>query len=491
MRTLTFRLALTLSAPQCSLSDFEFGEGLDASMARTLVDFKLGRLQQSQKRFDALLEDHGFARTSDLVEQGHRLKHSTAPLLIFELLFKMSNNENPPAQNIWRYLETISWFDPDDTICHGAIYNTLVVFFLRHSDLAAAEEIAALALQAYQQCESPYLEGFIHLHLAFIQIYSGRLEGAGAFLQKAKACFDNSQDASCENAMVEATKLFLVMEQTGQPPASDTLKALKADLIGGGFWPETILVFANLQFRAEHISSSEDAPRLHSALEVVLRARGMTQVLPAMQLIREEHLLSGAAAMSKSRTKSLGLSERQLLLLSPGPKSFELNWGPDYRSLSLQLPRMRAIQELAKGKSGLKHNRFDLAAEGFFSGLSLIEAHGWHYLLDSVRADLERFLSECRKRKRFVERAASYQNTLLALNSPCQQSIDRPSELTATEFGVLMRLATSSSNKALAREIGVTERTIKFHLSNIYRKIGASTRREAIDIAVTKGWINP
>ena len=491
MKTLTFRLALTLSAPQCSSSDVEFGDGLDAGMAKALVDFKLGRFQQSQRRYYTLLEDYGFDKLSELVDQEHRINQSTAPLLIFELLFKLSNNENLPAQDIWKYLGTISWFDPDDIICQGAIYNVLVVFLFRHTDLSAAEEIAALALQAYQQCESPYLEGFIHLHLAFIRIYSGQLTEADACLNGARECFEICPDALCESAMVEITRLFLLMEQTGEHPSRETLGALKSDLIGGGFWPETILVFANLQFRVERTSSLEEAARLHSALEAILRARGMTQVLPAMQLIREEHILSGHAAISKGRANALALSERQLLLLSPRLISLDLNWGSDWDSVSLQLPRVRVLQEFAHGKSSLKGRRFDLAAEHYFLALSLVAEHGWRYLIESVREDVERFLLECRTRKRFVEKAVSYQNTLLASNSPGRLSFDRPSELTATEFGVLMRLATSTSNKALGREIGVTERTIKFHLSNIYRKIGASCRSEAIEIALAKGWINP
>ncbi|MEC8196587.1 MAG: hypothetical protein VX228_09770, partial [Pseudomonadota bacterium] len=235
MKTLTFRLALTLSAPQCSSSDFEFGDGLDAGMAKALVDFKLGRFQQSQRRYQMLLEDIGFGSRSDLVDQEHRLNQATAPLLIFELLFKLSNNENPPAQDIWKYLDTISWFDPDDIICQGAIYNIVVVFLFRHKDLSAAEEIAALALQAYQQCESPYLEGFIHLHLAFIRIYSGQLTEAELCLSHARECFDRCPDALCENAMVEITRQFLVMEQTGQQPNREMVGALKSDLVSGGF----------------------------------------------------------------------------------------------------------------------------------------------------------------------------------------------------------------------------------------------------------------
>jgi DNA-binding NarL/FixJ family response regulator len=35
------------------------------------------------------------------------------------------------------------------------------------------------------------------------------------------------------------------------------------------------------------------------------------------------------------------------------------------------------------------------------------------------------------------------------------------------------------TNKAIAKELWITEQTVKFHLSNIYRKLGISNRTQA------------
>lgn len=51
--------------------------------------------------------------------------------------------------------------------------------------------------------------------------------------------------------------------------------------------------------------------------------------------------------------------------------------------------------------------------------------------------------------------------------------------LTPRELEILRLLAEGRSNAQLAKVLWVTEQTIKFHLSNIYRKLGVSNRTEA------------
>jgi DNA-binding NarL/FixJ family response regulator len=51
--------------------------------------------------------------------------------------------------------------------------------------------------------------------------------------------------------------------------------------------------------------------------------------------------------------------------------------------------------------------------------------------------------------------------------------------LTRREREILALVAEGHSNRQLAKMLWVTEQTVKFHLSNIYRKVGASNRTEA------------
>ena len=53
------------------------------------------------------------------------------------------------------------------------------------------------------------------------------------------------------------------------------------------------------------------------------------------------------------------------------------------------------------------------------------------------------------------------------------------SDLTPREMEVLQLVMTGKTNKSIAKEIYVSEKTVEFHLENIYRKLGVQTRLTA------------
>ncbi|WP_284189881.1 helix-turn-helix domain-containing protein, partial [Zoogloea oryzae] len=70
-------------------------------------------------------------------------------------------------------------------------------------------------------------------------------------------------------------------------------------------------------------------------------------------------------------------------------------------------------------------------------------------------------------------------------------AVDAPERLSAREHDILQRVAQGLSNKAIAREAQVTPETVKWHLSNIYAKLGARSRTEAIHRARQAGLLRP
>jgi DNA-binding NarL/FixJ family response regulator len=62
-------------------------------------------------------------------------------------------------------------------------------------------------------------------------------------------------------------------------------------------------------------------------------------------------------------------------------------------------------------------------------------------------------------------------------------------ELTAREREILGLAANGLTNARIGRELWVTEQTVKFHLSNIYRKLGVSNRTEASRFAHANGLV--
>jgi two-component system nitrate/nitrite response regulator NarL len=50
------------------------------------------------------------------------------------------------------------------------------------------------------------------------------------------------------------------------------------------------------------------------------------------------------------------------------------------------------------------------------------------------------------------------------------------SDLTQRELQILQLVIEGKTNKAIAHEVQISEKTVEFHLDNIYSKIGARTR---------------
>jgi DNA-binding NarL/FixJ family response regulator len=62
--------------------------------------------------------------------------------------------------------------------------------------------------------------------------------------------------------------------------------------------------------------------------------------------------------------------------------------------------------------------------------------------------------------------------------------------LTDRELVIVRAVARGLSNDAIAKELWVAEQTVKFHLTNIYRKLGVSNRTEAARYAFERGLLD-
>jgi two-component system, NarL family, response regulator YdfI len=65
--------------------------------------------------------------------------------------------------------------------------------------------------------------------------------------------------------------------------------------------------------------------------------------------------------------------------------------------------------------------------------------------------------------------------------------LERASPLTPREMEILSLLAAGDSNKTIAARLSLSVHTVKFHISSILSKLGASSRTEAVTLGVKLG----
>ena len=70
-----------------------------------------------------------------------------------------------------------------------------------------------------------------------------------------------------------------------------------------------------------------------------------------------------------------------------------------------------------------------------------------------------------------------------------QEDAVKAAGLTERETTILRALARGLSNEAIGKELWVAEQTVKFHLTNIYRKLEVSNRTEAARYAFEQGLV--
>ena len=74
-----------------------------------------------------------------------------------------------------------------------------------------------------------------------------------------------------------------------------------------------------------------------------------------------------------------------------------------------------------------------------------------------------------------------------------QATLEPPSSTTHSlsprELQVLTLAADGLTNKEIAYRLGLSERTIQFHMNSVFNKSGTNSRTEAVALAIRNGWI--
>lgn len=95
-------------------------------------------------------------------------------------------------------------------------------------------------------------------------------------------------------------------------------------------------------------------------------------------------------------------------------------------------------------------------------------------------------LEEIGRAIRTVARGESYLDSRVASRVAALAHAPR---LSPRERDVLRLLVDGNSNKEIAASLKVTERTVKFHVTSIFNKLGAENRAQAVTIAHQRGLI--
>ena len=163
---------------------------------------------------------------------------------------------------------------------------------------------------------------------------------------------------------------------------------------------------------------------------------------------------------------------------------------PDVLLLDINMPNMNGLEVLQK----MKDKRMKVKV------LVLTVHNEVEYLLKAVNIGVNGYLlkdsesAELKKAILAVVNGDDYiQPSLIPLLNAKMIDIDNDSvkieKLTRRELEVLKLLAIGKYNKEVAEELEISERTVKNHVSNIFKKIGVTDRTQAAVFAIRNNLI--
>ena len=158
---------------------------------------------------------------------------------------------------------------------------------------------------------------------------------------------------------------------------------------------------------------------------------------------------------------------------------------PDVLLLDINMPDMNGIdvlKQLKETESDVKvliltvHNELDYLLKAIDIGVD------GYILKDSESSELKKAIDIICKGENYIQ-----PSLIPALNNQlANRDIDRDKIdlLTSREYEVLIQVANGMSNKEIATNLNISERTVKNHISNIFKKIDVSDRTQAAVFAI-------
>lgn len=483
------------------------------AMARTLL--KLGELQRVRHLVGKHLGSD-YLDPLKVLQRGSRFSFAART---FRLNLMISEDLMPTDAMITRLGEFMADYPMGDYGKWAAYYNALLEFEIRRRNFREAEAAAARALiYLGHMGGQPLLEFFIHLHQTVLRLMSGDVLFARRAVQEARQKLEQVPHAAeAEFRMLRLAEACIAYE-AGHP--RDLLQFVQSefdDFAAAEIWPSLMqfaLHYAS-QVLADHFPmvirpGFLDGLWIH--LSEGLQFHAMMEIRTAIAYQNANRWNDAAATLSAVRMR-IGrnwvesASEELTRLTRRDEISYAMTWLRDSVRLSTPRPYLsRQIDALIANpkvtnrekvalqlwQSYAAYQRRDNAATRahLLSALEGATRLGCNGVLSEERIFLSPLLKNQRIRS-FIETSSDVRTALSlfasSVNSPQAKALQ--GGLSQREVQMIQLIASGMSNKRIAHTLNVSEVTVKFHLGNLFRKLGCHRRAEAIRAATALGWL--
>ena len=166
---------------------------------------------------------------------------------------------------------------------------------------------------------------------------------------------------------------------------------------------------------------------------------------------------------------------------------------PDVILMDLVMPRLDGVSAMRELRGRAPGSRV-IVLTSFLDDERLmpaIQAGAAGYLLKDVEpSELARAIRAAHAGDAVIAPGAAARLVRAIADGP-PDSRRTPEPLTAREREVLGLIAAGRSNKRIAFELGISEKTVKTHVGHLFAKLGVTDRTQAALLAVRRGLVEP
>jgi len=406
----------------------------------------------------------------------------------------------------------------DAHLLRGSFYNSVLEYYIRSRRFAEADDVATHAHFHYERAGTPLLSFYISLHQAIMRLMMGDAvtackHAARAAQQLASVTFDSPND----KRLLDLLDACVEYEGGKAEPLARFLSMELDEFSHGEIWP-SLIEFA-LQYGSQALSAHFSTIAARNFLDrwriYQIRNRQFRNMLE----IREAAVLQNGNRWHEAADKLAGVESRitKAWVLA---QSEELTLLQDRDDIGLAMSWLRHMVFETPTRPGLAGQLAAIGNNLHVTDRQQIAIDIWLAYVEKRLRNLTKsrsvlnktfetaarlgaigalaeerfFLSELVENRRiseFLDASVSAKQILKKLRDTglTARGSGKAAGLSRRETKILLMIAEGAANKFIANTLGLSEATVKFHLGNVYRKLGCKKRREAIAAARALGLV--